>query len=211
MFLCVGMLQQSGEPRGAFLSLLLSRSGGTAAVSSSACRYCHGDLVLMYIPASRAADEAEALMAPQKGSEREAQVDSGKKKDTTTNMPPSLEPPADEAEVRLSTRALRPQDTDCHVLAVVSQGQHESISVKVLTPLGSAYNGKGGPGVEEGPDSSAVYNPATGRPYGFLLPRDRCRLLKLVKALNAQFTKWTVQRIMSLTTLYREFQVLRGV
>ncbi|CDI75370.1 tRNA-splicing endonuclease positive effector protein, putative [Eimeria praecox] len=290
-------VQQSGEPRGSFLSLLLSRSGGMAAASSLGCRYCHGDLVLMYIPASRVANEAETQTAQHNGGEGEAQEDS-EKKDTSakasseepadeaerrpstsrvaneaetqtaqhnggegeaqedsgkkdTSAKASSEEPADEAERRPSTRTLRPRDTDCHVLAVVSQGQHEAINVKVLTPLGPAYNGKdmqegsqtsavynpatGRPygfllprdrlrllklvkalnaqftRVQEGSQTSAVYNPATGRPYGFLLPRDRLRLLKLVKALNAQFTKWTVQRIMSLTTLHREFQGLMSL
>lgn len=180
-----------------------------AAVSSSACRYCHGDLVLMYLPANRVADdEAEKQTAPHKASEGETQEDSGNKDDEpSAKKASSGELPAVQADALPLTRMLRPKDTDCHVLGVVSQGQHEAISVKVLTPLGPAYNGKGAQGVEEGQDSAFVYNPATGRPYGFLLPRDRCRLLKLVKALNAQHTKWTVQRIMSLTTLHREFQV----
>ncbi|CDJ47727.1 tRNA-splicing endonuclease positive effector protein, putative [Eimeria brunetti] len=203
-------LQQSGEPRGSFLSLLLSRSGGMTAGSSLPCRYCHGDLVLMYIPACREADEAEKHTKPHKGKDGEAQEENSGKKETSEGKDSSGEP-TEEAEVRPSSRMLRPQDTECHVLAVVSQGQHEAISVKVLTPLGPAYHGKGTKEVGEDPDSQAIYNPATGKPYGFLLPRDRSRLLKLVKALNAQFTKWTVQRIMSLTTIHREFQGLMSL
>ncbi|CDJ29110.1 uncharacterized protein EMH_0003040 [Eimeria mitis] len=203
-------LQQSGEPRGSFLSLLLSRSGGVTAVSASACRYCHGDLVLMYIPRDRAADEAKRHKTTDKGGEREAQGEKSGEKETNSKEASGGQPD-EEAEVRPATRVLRPHDTDCHVLAVVSQGQHEAISVKVLTPLGPAYNGKDIHGVEEGQNASGVYNPATGRPYGFLLPRDRRRLLKLVKALNGQFTKWTVQRIMSLTTIHREFQGLMSL
>ncbi|CDI76759.1 tRNA-splicing endonuclease positive effector protein, putative [Eimeria acervulina] len=139
-------VQQSGEPRGSFLSLLLSRSGGmAAAVSSSACRYCHGDLVLMYLPANRVADdEAEKQTAPHKASEGETQEDSGNKDDDPSAMKASSgELPAVQADALPLTRMLRPKDTDCHVLGVVSQGQHEAISVKVLTPLGPAYNGEG--------------------------------------------------------------------
>ncbi|CDJ66282.1 tRNA-splicing endonuclease positive effector protein, putative [Eimeria necatrix] len=201
-------IQQSGEPRGSLLSLHLSRTGSAAAASESVCRYCHGDLVLMYIPAA-AADTNEAKAAQQKDSSKEATQDASAKDNATADSGKADE--TDEAQVQPTCKPLKARDLDCHVLAVVSQGQHESITVKLLTPLGPAYSGRTVHGVEGSSDSAEVYNPATGRPYGFLLPRERQRLVKLVKALNAQFTRWTVQRIMSLTTLYREFQGLMSL
>lgn len=158
----------------------------------------------MYIPAA-ATDRNEAKAAQQKDSSKGATQDASAKDDATAYSGKADE--TDEAQVQPTCKPLKARDLDCHVLAVVSQGQHESITVKLLTPLGPAYNGKTAHEVEGSSDSAEVYNPATGRPYGFLLPRERQRLVKLVKALNAQFTRWTVQRIMSLTTLYREFQV----
>ncbi|KAL8448182.1 hypothetical protein Emed_003929 [Eimeria media] len=209
-------VQVSGEPSGPFLSLLLSRSGSGAAASASACRYCHGDLVLLYVPAN-AAENAGQKKAPSAPGEEKSKSSSdpqdgkegGSKGAETTTA--SAEQ-AEEADVKPSSKPLRARDTECHALAVVSQGQHESITVRLLTPsVGqSAMQASGEQGPREG-EPPAIYNPATGLPEGFLYPRDRRRMMKLARAINAQLTCWTVHRIMSLTTLHREFQGLMSL
>ncbi|KAL8433881.1 hypothetical protein ACSSS7_003542 [Eimeria intestinalis] len=206
-------VQMSGEPSGPFLSLLLSRSGGGAAASASACRYCHGDLVLLYIPAKAAAENGgqkapSALTGEKSKSSWDTQgaEEGGSKGAETASVG------RDEADVQATSRPLRARDTECHALGVVSQGQHESITVRLLTPsVGqAAMQATGEQGSGEG-EHSSIYNPATGLLDGFLYPRDRRRMLKLARAINAQLTCWTVHRIMSLTTLHREFQGLMSL
>ncbi|KAL8427938.1 hypothetical protein Efla_003452 [Eimeria flavescens] len=204
-------VQMGGEPSGPFLSLLLARSGTGATASGSACRYCHGDLVLLYIPAGAAGEGGKdaasaAVSIGDKGSAASSLEEDGK---------PAEDAKADQAEdgqFQPLSRPLRARDTDCHVLGVVSQGQHESITVTVLTPsVGQAtvQAAKADAGV--GGELPAIYNPATGLPDGFLYPRDRRRMVRLARAFNAQLTTWTVHRIMSLTTLHREFQGLMSL
>lgn len=199
------LLQLSGEPTGPFLSLLLSRSGSASAVP--ACRYCHGDLILLYIPSTLGENEGKRKTP--------CTVEDGSKGNTEgssekfgTPAEPSRGDQSDDMDVQRPTRPLRARDTECHVLGVVSQGQHESITVKVLTPsLGQTTQTTTQREDMGAADPSAVLNPATGRPDGCLLPRDRRRMTRLARALNAQLTNWTVHRLLSLTTLHREFQV----
>ncbi|OEH73563.1 tRNA-splicing endonuclease positive effector [Cyclospora cayetanensis] len=209
-------VQLSGEPSGPFLSLLLSRSGGAAATPAAGCKYCHGDLVLLYIPASTTTmttqetvhDDGSASACP-RAAATEGPIARERQKEHSVGAAGGSEGEEAERDAALaSARPLRVRDTDCHVLGVVAQGQHETVTVKVLTPslghmqqsspmhadcMGNAH-------------LCSVYSPVTGRPEGYLLPRDKRRMIRLAKALNAQSTSWTVHRLMSLTTLHREFQ-----
>lgn len=161
--------------------------------------------MLLYIPAV-ARENAGQASSGSDGVEREG----GAEKQNAEGNAAAEAPPADQdaMDIEPASKPLRARDTDCHVLGVVSQGQHESITVRVLTPaLGqTTQRPPSGEGMGRA-DPPTIYNPATGRPEGFLLPRDRRRMTRLAKALNAQLTNWTVRRLMSLTTLHREFQV----
>ncbi|KAL8271034.1 hypothetical protein Esti_005019 [Eimeria stiedai] len=206
-------VQMSGEPSGPFLSLLLSRSGSGAAASVSACRYCHGDLVLLYVPAKAAENAGQKASSAPGGEKSKGSADPQSGEEGSSGGAESASGgPADETDVQATSKPLRARDTDCHALAVVSQGQHESITVRLLTPsVGqAATQATGGQGQKEG-EPPAIYNPATGLPDGFMSPRDRRRMVKLARAINAQLTCWTVHRIMSLTTLHREFQGLMSL
>ncbi|KAL8448738.1 hypothetical protein Emag_003864 [Eimeria magna] len=188
-----------------------ARSG--AAASASACRYCHGDLVLLYVPANAADNAGQKAPSASTGEKSKGSADpQGGEEGSNKGAETASAGQADEADVQASSKPLRARDTECHALAVVSQGQHESITVRLLTPsVGqAAMQATGEHGPREG-EPSAIYNPATGLPDGFLYPRDRRRMVKLARAINAQLTCWTVHRIMSLTTLHREFQGLMSL
>lgn len=162
--------------------------------------------MLLYVPATAAANGVQTTSAPgEGGSKGNIEEEPGGRK---APAGASVEAQVDGLEAQPCSKPLRARDTDCHVLGVVSQGQHESITVRVLTPSLGQTTQRRANGEKVGEvDFSAFYNPATGRPEGFLLPRDRRRMTRLATALNAQLTTWTVHRLMSLTTLHREFQV----
>lgn len=90
----------------------------------------------------------------------------------------------------------------CHMLAVAHQGTQDGIIVRVLTPSLDEQHARAST------DGSVCFNVATGRPDGHYDERDRKRMVALAEALNAHLTRWRVCRIMALTTLHREFQVM---